>query len=331
VTVPACFLAFVLLTNAAPVEATRCHRSDHACQAAKYTAQAEAAANATSRAKYLEAAHRSFLALYDQTRSLEALCSARRSLDRTAKALGDGRAKLQLAALRQQLAEREASAHPNCTNSGSSTSPNKEKVLARSKPRPSPPTITKPEALATVAEVPVESSRTPATQTQPPAQPAPILDTPASTPETVELLAVPLRRAVSRPSVETAPIESATPIDPTPRRLLVAGGVTLGVGIGLAVVAGYAGARLAFASRESFDLYAENQGQGDAAALAQEAALRHDHARWLPDTVTTAALSGTAVVVGAVLVAIGKRRAAAVTSRAALLPVPGGLAIYARF
>lgn len=328
-TVLACYLAFVL-TNAAPVEASRCHRSDHACQAAKYTAQAEAAANATSRAKYLEAAHRSFLALYDQTRSLEALCSARRSLDRTAKALGAGRAKLQLAALRQQLAEREASARPNCTNSGS-TSPNKEKALARSKPRPSPPAITKPQEPATVAEIPVRPSPTPATQTQPPAQPAPMLFKPASTPETVELLAVPLRRAVSRPPVETAPLESATPVDPTPRRLFVAGGATLGVGVGLAAVAGYAGARLAFASRESFDLYAENQGQGDAAALAQEAALRHDHARWLPVTVTTAALSGTAVVVGAVLVAIGKRRAAAVTSRAALLPAPGGLAIHARF
>lgn len=319
----ACSLVFVLLADAAPGDVSRCNRSDHACQAAKYKARAEAATTPATRAKYLEAAHRSFLALYDQTRSHEALCAARQSLEQTATALGPGAAELQLAPLHQQLAAREAAARPNCTATVS-TSPGKGKKVARSSPRSSEPVIATPKQPAAevqvVAEVQLEPSHVAATQTQSPAPPAPLVDTT----ERVELLAVPVRRALPRPAFDSA-------IDPTARRLLITGGVTIGVGFGLAAVAGYAGARLAHASRESFDLYAENQGQGDAAALAQEDALRHDHARWLPVTVTTAALSGTAVVVGAVLVAIGKRRAAAVTSRAALLPVPGGLAIRARF
>ncbi len=337
----ACSLAFVFLTDAAPAEGTRCNRSDHACQAARYTARAEAASTPATRAKYLEAAHRSFLALYDQTRSHEALCAARGSLDRTATALGPVEAAQQLAQLRQQLAEREAAARPNCT-AIRSTSPGKGKKLARITPRSSPPVAAKPKEPATaadvqvVSEVQVEPSRVAATQTQSSRLPALIVDTPASTTEPVDLLAVPERRGVPRPAfdsatVDSATVDSTTPADPTARRLLVVGGVTIGVGVGLAAVACYAGARLVHASRESFDLYAENQGQGDTMALAQEDALRRDHARWLPVTVTTAALSGTAAVVGAVLVAIGKRRAAAFTSRAALLPIPGGLAIHARF
>jgi hypothetical protein len=338
VNVLACSLAFVLLADAAPVEATNCHRRDHKCQAAKYTARAKAATTSAIRAKYLEAAHREFLALYDQTRGPEALCAARRSLDQTATVLGPVAAANQLAQLRQQLAEREAAARPKCTVTGS-TSPTKEKKVARSTPRSPPPVVAKPTEPATVSEVRGGPSRAVATQTQPPL--TPVVDTPTSTSGPVDLLAVPVRRDVPRPSFDSNTLDSAAPAgdtldlaapaDPTARRLLIVGGVTLGVGVGLAAVAGYAGARLAHASRESFDLYAEHQGQGDAAALTQEDALRSDHARWLPVTVTTAALSGTAVIVGAVLVAIGKRRAAAATTRAALLPIPGGLAIHARF
>jgi hypothetical protein len=329
VNVLACSLAFVLLADAAPVEATSCHRSDHKCQAAKYTARAKAATTSATRAKYLETAHREFLALYDQTRSHEALCAARGSLDQTATALGPVAAAKQLAQLHQQLAEREAAARPNCTATGS-TSPRKEKV-ARSPARSTPPVAAKPTEPATVSEVQVEPSRAAATQARPPTPSTPIVDTPTSPSEPVDLLAVPVRRIVPRPSFAPDKLDTVAPADPTARRLFIVGGVTLGVGVGLAAVAGYAGARLVHDSRESFDLYAENQGQGDAVALTQEDALRRDHARWLPVTVTTAALSGTAVVVGAVLVAIGKRRVAAATSRAALLPIPGGLAIHARF
>jgi hypothetical protein len=44
-----------------------------------------------------------------------------------------------------------------------------------------------------------------------------------------------------------------------------------------------------------------------------------------------AVVGGTTLVVGAVLVGVGARRFARVTSRAALLPMPGGLVFRARF
>jgi hypothetical protein len=310
-------LAFVLVADPATTEAGRCTRGDHACQAAMYTARAESATTPAARAKYHEAAHRSFLALYDQTRDHEALCAARRSLERTATVLGPETAAQQLAPLRQRLAEREATARPNCAAARSSQA-RTEKTLARRGPR-SRPANDSPTQPASAAPHPVTPAPALASH-----EPAAV--TPATTAEPAILLAVPVRRAVSRST-----LHSAAPADPTARRLLIAGGLTIGVGVGLAAVAGYAGARVAHASRESFDLYADNHGQGDAAALAQEEALRHTHARWLPVAVTTAALSGTTVIVGAVLVAIGKRRAAAISSRAALLPIPGGLAIRARF
>ena len=319
----ACTLTVILVADTTPTEAVQCARGDHACHAAMYTTRAESATTPAARAKYHEAAHRSFVALYDQTRRHEALCAARRSLERTAKILGKKTAATQLASLRQKLAEREVTARPNCTTT-SPGSAKKTKALAQRASERSPDEGS-PTEPAPAAPVQPEISVAVAPPTSTPVTQAPAVETPTTAVEPAILLAVPIHRTSNRPTPGPAPA------DPAARRLLISGGVTIGVGVGLATIAGYAGARLAQASRESFDLYADNQGRGDAAALAQEEALRQAHARWLPITVTTAALSGTAVVVGAILVAVGKRQAAAVSSRAALLPMPGGLAIRARF
>ena len=133
------------------------------------------------------------------------------------------------------------------------------------------------------------------------------------------------------------PVQTAQPEGPaTPGRtsmpgrpMIIAGGTTLGLGLVLTGVAGYAGSRVAEASRASFDLYDQNQGQGDAEALAEQTQLRNTFHRWDPVTIGTTIAGSAAVIVGAVLVRIGVRRMQ--PSRTAVVPVPGGLAIHARF
>jgi len=64
---------------------------------------------------------------------------------------------------------------------------------------------------------------------------------------------------------------------------------------------------------------------------ARDAALASDYQRLRAPTLAMALVGGSTSIIGAVLVSVGARRLARVASRAALLPMPGGLAFRARF
>ncbi|PCC69300.1 hypothetical protein SAMN02745121_08771 [Nannocystis exedens] len=115
------------------------------------------------------------------------------------------------------------------------------------------------------------------------------------------------------------------------RELLIAGGVTLGVGVGLATAAGVLGGRMLDIWREADALYEANGPVGPDTVADQSAALARDYHRLQAPMLATAVIGGSALVVGAVLTGVGAKRLSRATSRAALLPAPGGLVLRARF
>ncbi|MCY0994809.1 hypothetical protein OV203_47220 [Nannocystis sp. ILAH1] len=118
---------------------------------------------------------------------------------------------------------------------------------------------------------------------------------------------------------------------PRGRELLIAGGLTLGVGLGLATAAGVLGGRMLDIWREADALYEANGPIGPGAVADQSAALARDYHRLQAPMLATAVIGGSALVVGAVLTGVGAKRLSRATSRAALLPTPGGLVLRARF
>ncbi|MDC0723532.1 hypothetical protein [Nannocystis bainbridge] len=120
----------------------------------------------------------------------------------------------------------------------------------------------------------------------------------------------------------------------TPRRgreLMIAGGVTLGVGLGLATAAGVLGGRMLDTWREADALYEAYGPVGPGAVADQSAALARDYHRLQAPMLATAVIGGSALVVGAVLTGVGAKRLSRATSYAALLPAPGGLVLHTRF
>ena len=314
------------LQDAAPADtATRspCELTDNACKA-KLFIQKSTKAPPAQRALYLFTAHRSYLALFAKTGQLRDLCAAREALNRSLAVPGQSAG--QLASFEASRAELEALEKQHGARCGTKRrKPLEPTAVAKNNPAAAPP------------DRPAAGSPEGATTTHP---------TPAPEPAAPEgLLAVPTQR---RPMPNLRPEESALAASPRPvdtaqleghatpgrtptlgRPMIIAGGTTLGLGLILAGVAGYAGSQVAEASRASFDLYDQNQGQGDAEALAEQTQLRNTFHRWAPVTVGTAIAGSAAVIVGAVLVRIGVRRLQ--PSRTAVVPVPGGLAIHARF
>jgi len=112
---------------------------------------------------------------------------------------------------------------------------------------------------------------------------------------------------------------------------VIAGGVTLGAGLVLASVAGYMGGRLLATRHGAQELLDEVDGLASVGQTARNEALESDYRRLGPPTLTLALAGGVSVVVAAVLLAVGGRRMARAPSRTAFVPVPGGLALHARF
>ena len=112
---------------------------------------------------------------------------------------------------------------------------------------------------------------------------------------------------------------------------MIAGGVSLGVGLALTGVAGYLGGQLLGTWRDSRALHDAAGPLGTEDQAARDAALASDYQRLRAPTLAMALVGGSTLIVGAVLVSVGARRLARVASRAALLPMPGGLAFRARF
>ena len=115
------------------------------------------------------------------------------------------------------------------------------------------------------------------------------------------------------------------------RGLVIAGGVTLGVGVALTAAAGSTGRRTTEKWQEIRALNEQVDGFATAEQAARDDVLRHDLQALKMQTVALAITAGGTVIVAAVLASIGGRRMARVASRTALLPAPGGLVFHMRF
>jgi hypothetical protein len=315
----ACSLAALLTLQAAPASPSECPLIDNRCKAERFVQRAATATSSAVRAKYLEAAHGSFLASYDTSHDVRDLCAARRTFDQTLAALGTETATKRLEPLEQELEKREQARRPRCAP-GPRKTPDapivaRARPLTQVSPAPPPAGTPTPEAPSTTAPsserdlMPVSTAhRAPTTRGIPEASPAiALVDAPGPT--------APMRLNPSRAD----------------RRLVIAGSVTLALGLSLVGVAGYAGSQRIEARRASLELLADAQGHATAEQTAQDLALRDTYQTMGHLALGTSLAGGAAVLVGTTLAVIGGRRLARVARRIALGPLPGGLVFHARF
>ena len=311
----------MLVLEAAPAGPSDCPVTDNRCKAERFVQRAAIATSSALRAKYLEAAHGSFLASYDTSRDVRDLCAARRTFDQTLAALGTETATKRLEPLEQELEKREQARRPRCA-SGPHKAPNAP-VVARARP------LT--EALPT--SPPAGLTSTPPSKSEVPSPSSERDLMPVSTAHRA-----PTTRGIPQASPAIALADAPGPTAPTrlnpsraDRRLVIAGSVTLALGLSLVGVAGYAGSQRIEARRASLELLADAQGHATAEQTAQDLALRDTYRTMGHLALGTSLAGGAAVLVGTTLAVIGGRRLARVVRRIALGPLPGGLVIHARF
>ncbi len=308
----ACMMATLLAlegTPAAPAPA-KCPPADNRCKAELFVRQAATAGTAKERALYLHGAHRSYLALFDQTGEVKDLCAARRTYDQSLAIKGQPESQRASFAARQvDLTSREHERGARCGRA------------AKRDPKPEPLVV----AVAPQSQEapPVTPDTKPALDSIGPSEPQPDALLPV-----VAQARPPL--VVRPPSPQTRPPADVQDAQPG-RRLVIAGGVSLGVGLALTGVAGYLGGQLLGTWRDSRALHDAAGPLGTEDQAARDAALASDYQRLRAPTLAMALVGGSTLIVGAVLVSVGARRLARVASRAALLPMPGGLAFRARF
>ena len=264
------------------------------------------------RALYLHAAHVAHLALFDETGDMGALCAARRAFDKSLAV--EGQPEGQRAAFesaREKLESREQKRGARCGSTRRSAKTSApalaakvEEAASTGDEEPPPLLATGPTAGAPVADSVSESPSEAITST---AAVAPSKDT---------LLPVPRRVGTSR-----AP----------GRPLLIAGSVTLAIGLSLGGIAAYTGRRALGAYQAGVELHEDVQGPPDAAMLAKDAVLEAEYRRMGPAAIGTAIGGGVAVIAGAVMAGVGGRRLARAGSQTAWAPIPGGLAFHVRF
>lgn len=299
-------IAALTLLAVAPAEAPTCELTDNACKAQQFIDKSRTAPPG-ARALYLYTAHRSYLALFAQTGKVQDLCAARASFDRSVGV--QGQSEGQRASFEAARAELEALEQQFGARCG---------VTAKRRKRVD---ATPVAALTPAAgEGPIEG------------EPPPLLVEPGGRDRADPKDRLAAAR-VAGPPLADAPVgpTPARPVRPPGRGLVIAGGATLGVGLVLGGIAGYAGSQLAGLARASQDLYENARGQALPEVVGEDSHLRGTYRQWLPVTVAATIAGSSALVVGAVLVRLGVRRHKDGPSRTALVPVPGGLAIHARF
>jgi hypothetical protein len=112
---------------------------------------------------------------------------------------------------------------------------------------------------------------------------------------------------------------------------VIAGGVTLGVGVALTTAAGFMGRRMVDTRRELVALGNSVDGYATTDQNTQDDALRGDYRATQTRTLALALAGGATVLVAVILTSIGGRRMARAASRTALVPAPGGLVFHTRF
>lgn len=321
-TATACALAALLTFEAATAPAAKdeCELADHRCKAVLFEGRAANAASAEHRAVYLFNAHRLYMRLFDQSGAMRDLCAARRTIDASLAIEGQSpslRAKSE--ALRADLLAREKQQDARCGSVSKQrrVKPADAPLVARGSQlpagptpdEPTPPLLAKPEPSA-ASEA---GARTSALQLLADA------DTASTQPAEVTLLPVEARQV-------------DVPRAPRPGRgLVIAGGVTLGVGAALAAGAGLAGRRMSDTSREIIALSEQVDGYATADQAARDASLRSDHEAQRHQRLALALGSGATIVVAMILAGVGGRRMARAASQSAFIPAPGGLVFRFRF
>lgn len=316
----ACFLA-ALLAMEGPAPATTsdkasCDVTDNRCKAKDFERQAEQASSASQRALYLQAAYRSYMGLHKKTGKVGDLCEARRAFEESMTVEGlPASQRASFVEGRAELESRERQSNARC---GTSAKRRAGAPPPRSADKPPP----KPEPLMTASAAEPETL---ARASDEPLDLLPVITGNRRSPR-------PLTPAAVRPEEPSPPSPASAATPPRHGRpLVIVGSVTLGLGLSLAGVAGYAGRRALEVHREGVELHNEVQGPPDDAARAEDAALEREYRRMGSLALGTAVAGGVAVIVGTALVAVGGRRLARTASSTALVPFPGGLAFRARF
>ena len=329
-TATACTLAVLLTFEAASAPAAKkeeCELTDDRCKAALYERRSMTVANANHRAQYLFNAHNLYLRLFDKTGDARDLCAARRAIE-ASLAVDHQPATLrsESQALRTKLLARAKQQGARCA------SKTKRPVVPTEAP------LVARAAEHVTADAPLLARATeptgPTSVTMGTSPEAPTTPTAAAT----ELLLVDADPAPRRDDglmpVEPRQAPSARPRPSVPRPgrgLVIAGGVTLGVGVALTAVAGLMGHRTIETRREANTLHDTHGLYPPPSIAAQGDALVRDFNVMKSQTVALALLGGATIVVAAVLATLGGRRMARATRRTALVPGPGGLLFHGRF
>ena len=310
---------FALLLLEAPA-AEECALTDNRCRAGMYERRAAKAPSAGQRALFLYTAYRSYFFLFEKTGDARDLCAARRALDASLAVEGQPpslRAKSETARTELLAREDQQDAHCGSVSRRRRARPADAPLVARGSQlpagpppdEPTPPLLAKPEPSA-ASEA---GARTSALQLLADA------DTASTQPAEVTLLPVEARQV-------------DIPRAPRPGQgLVIAGGVTLGVGAALAAGAGLAGRRMSDTSREIIALSERVDGYATADQAARDAGLRSDYEAQRHQRLALALGSGATIVVAMILAGVGGRRMARAASQSAFLPAPGGLVFRFRF
>ncbi len=325
----ACTLAAVLVFEAAASPATEeCPLTDNRCKAGQYERRAATAPTPAQRALYLYGAYRSYMLLFDTTADRADLCAARRTLDASLSVAGQPPG--QRATSRTKRAELVAGVECKSVARRSRVKKTEAPLVAR-RPDPAPPVVAEPPAdleppgtKADLAHVDLEPSTT-----TPPVRTAYLEDHLDGAPPTTiqvepdaDLMPMSARRVnTERPASTSRP----------GRGLVIAGGVTLGVGVVLTTTAGVTGRHMVDTRQQILALSSSVDGYATADQNTRDDALRGDFRARQTQTLALAIGGGATVLVAVLLSSIGGRRMARAASRTALVPAPGGLVFHARF
>lgn len=323
--------ACLVFGDAAPPQATpACDPIDHGCKARRSEQRAASATQPDEKATYLRSAHLSYLSLFDKTGDAHDLCSARKAYDASLAVKDqtpDERARTRK--LRGDLVSREKKAAAPCKGVAKQqrvSRPEAPPVAASATSQP-PPVVSPPDAAGPSSEPPPLLTST-ATPEPPPAlelSPSAVHPPPPSAtgPRPDEtLMRIPNRRTPTRPQTD----------GPLPGRgLVIAGGVILGAGVALTAGAGHLGRRMNETRQEHLAFVDSINGFGTPEQDAKANGLLGDYKAMRTQAVALAVAGGATIVVAAVLAGVGGRRMARAASRTALVPVPGGLALFTRF
>lgn len=326
---------FALLLLEAPAAAEECALTDNRCRAGMYERRAAKAPSAGQRALFLYTAYRSYFFLFEKTGDARDLCAARRALDSSLAVADQPQAQREKSEnMRDALADRERAEGARCKGVAGrrikkADAPFVARHAAPVEPPPGP--VAPPDSPTNPA-----AADTPATPAAADAGTTPVAGSTHPRPNTLRLLAEEGPRQPADASLMPVPPARARAVHPatTPRPgrgLVLAGGVTLGVGGAITAVAASMGRRMLDTRRELVALNERIDGYATPDQKAMDGALRSDFQAMRPATLALAFAGGATVLVAVLLTSVGGRRMARAASRTALIPAPGGLVFRAKF